>query len=108
MLDDKAALIMQLVNQGRSEDILALIEGESPYTTDDSEGAPEDRTLARLWIAALYHLRFTSEFGVGSPTQVKNGRVESPFPDEFMQWLEAGAPGIGLSDLLNYLNDNPL
>ena len=107
MLNDKASLILQLVNQGRAEDILALIEGESPYTTEDSEGTPKDKTLAKLWVCAVYHLRFISELGINSPIQVKDGRVESPFPDDFMQWLEADAPGIGFSDLLNYLSDNP-
>lgn len=108
MLSNKANSILQLVRSGRANDVLALMEGDSIYTTDASEGAPIDNTLGQIWIGALYHLRFIAEFGTEALPQVRNGRVESPFPEVFMQWLEAGAPGIGSSDLDNYLRENPI
>ncbi|UJB31880.1 hypothetical protein [Chromobacterium sp. Beijing] len=108
MLSDKAELILYLVRQGRAVDVLALMEGESPYTSEASEGAPMDNALGQLWVGALYHLRFVEKFGETTVSQVKDGKVESSFPDVFMQWLEAGAPGVGLLDLKAYLEDNPL
>lgn len=108
MFSEKANLIQQSVALGRAVDILALMEGESPYTTQASTGAPTDRTLGRLWVGALHHLRFIAEFGTEGRTQVRNGRVESPLPEAFEQWLAADAPGIGMSDLADYLRNNPL
>lgn len=99
---------MQVINQGKAQDILALMEGESPYITESSEGAPTDHKLIQLWTFALYHLRFISEFGINGKKQFKDGKVICPFPNEFMQWLEADAPGIDLPDLNRYLIDNPI
>lgn len=108
ILNGKANSILQLVRTGRANDVLSLMEGESIYATEASEGAPTDNVLGQLWIGALYHLRFITEFGIEALPQVKNGRIESPFPEVFMEWLEAGAPGIGSSDLDNYLRENPI
>lgn len=105
---DKAEVIRQLLAAGRERHVLQLMEGESEYTTSDSEGAPLDQRMARLWMAALYHLRFVSEFGVQSGTRTVEGRSESAFPEQFAEWLEAGAVGIGASDLGAYLADHPL
>ncbi len=104
MLSKKAELIRHLVVSGNASDVLALMEGESPYTTEASEGAPTDSVLGRIWVGALHHLRFVSEFGPDAEPQMKDGKAESPFPDVFAQWLEADAPGIGASDLDDYMN----
>ena len=104
----KAELITQLVSTGRAGDLLLMLEGESPYTNKNSEGAPADRLLGRLWTAALYHLRFVTECGDTDKTVMKDGKWLSPFPEEFSAWLNAGAPGISISDLERYVKENPL
>jgi hypothetical protein len=104
----KAELIKNMVDGGRTADLFLMLEGESPYTSDASEGAPRDSKLAKLWTAALYHLRFVAEFGNRSDSVMKDGKWLSAFPEEFSEWLEAGAPGITLDELEKYLRDNPL
>lgn len=108
MLSYKANSIWRLVSAGKAGDVLALMEGDSPYTTEVSEGAPVDRALGRIWMGALHHLRFVAEFGQNAKPQIKDGRAESPFPDLFEEWLEADAPGIGEADLDSYLRDHPI
>ncbi|WP_426318422.1 hypothetical protein [Pseudoduganella sp. R-43] len=105
---NKSDLIARAVNAGRAVDILLLLEGESAYTSEDFEGAPADRELAKLWTIAQYHLRFVSEFGNRVDTIMKDGKWVSAFPDEFAQWLNVGAPGIAISELNRYLHDHPL
>ena len=54
--------IESLVRAGRATDIANMLEGESSFSNEDSEGAPGDRDLARLWTMAFYHLKFIAEF----------------------------------------------
>jgi len=85
-----------------------LLEGDSDFTSDESEGAPDDRQLARLWVAAIYHLHFVAEFGDEEELRCKDGKWLSPFPLEFRGWLDAGAPGIAMNDLQRYVEHHPL
>jgi hypothetical protein len=105
---NKTELIKNIVESGRAQDLLLMLEGESPYTNDESEGAPKDHALAKLWTAALYHLRFIAEFGNQQNTLMKDGKWVSAFPEEFSQWLEAGAPGIAIEEIVRYVKENPL
>jgi hypothetical protein len=107
MLNKKSELIQDLISRGQTGELLALMEGESAYTTEASTGVPDDSDLARIWMGALYHLRFIARFGSDATTGLRDGRVESPVPDEFAKWLKAGAPGIGESDLENFARDHP-
>lgn len=106
---DKAEVIRQLVEAGRARHVLELLEGESEYTTSDSEGVPPDEKAARLWIGALHYLRwFVSEFDAQRCSRTIGKQAESPLPESFAGWLNAGAPGIGAADLSSYLTDHPL
>jgi len=105
---NKSELIRNLVENGRALDLLRMLEGESPYTNEASEGAPKEPALAKLWMAALYHLRFVAEFGNRPDTVMKDGKWCSAFPKEFSEWIDAGAPGIVVEELERYLQDNPL
>ena len=91
---NKRSIIGSLVATGRASELLAVLEGDSDLSDPTASGAPEDRELARLWIAAQYHLRFVSKFGEYSPPQKVDGKLLSSFPEEFERWVEAGAPGI--------------
>lgn len=103
---NKRGIIGNLLATGRASQLLAVLEGESALSDPNSPGAPEDRDLARLWIAAQYHLKFVSQFGEHSPPRRVDGKLLSSFPEEFHSWIEAGAPGItalefeGLASLL--------
>jgi len=105
---NKSKIIREIVDSGRAPDLLLIMEGESPYTSEDSEGAPHDPVLARLWMAALHHLRFVAEFGNRSDNVLKDGKWLSAFPNEFLDWLDAGSPGVTDGELTRYLQDNPL
>src|SRR5215207_1943207 len=105
---NRSELISRIVDSGRAPDLLLILEGESPYTSEDSEGAPSDPVLARLWMAALYHLRFVAEFGNRSDTVLKDGKWLSAFPNEFSEWLDTGSPGVTDGELTRYLQSNPL
>ena len=91
---NKRSIISNLVTAGHASELLAVLEGESRFSDAAAPGAPENRELARLWIAAQYHLRFVSEFAENSPPQTVGGKLLSSFPDEFDRWVEAGAPGV--------------
>lgn len=104
----KSELITKIVAAGRAADLRAIMEGESSYTDESSDGAPRDQVLGRLWTIALYHLEFVAEFGNRSEGLMKNGKWLSPFPKEFSEWLDAGSPGISANDLEKYLHDNPI
>ncbi|HEY9105269.1 MAG TPA: hypothetical protein VIN58_01235 [Roseateles sp.] len=102
----KIEAIQQLMTTGHVGDLLLMLEGDSPYSDEHSEGAPDDRQLARLWTAALYHLRFVAEFGPSAERQFKQGKWLSAFPAEFSEWLQAGAPGVSMADLERCLRAN--
>ena len=95
---NKIDSIRFLMRKGYAKELLRLVEGESPYTTDASEGVPLDPYLRGLWIVVVHHLRFVVEFGHQEKV-VQNGKYLSSFPNEFEQWLQAGAPGIGVEDI---------
>lgn len=105
---NRSELIRKIIDNGRAPDLLLILEGESQYTGEDSEGAPRDAVLAKLWMAALYHLRFVAEFGNRSDAVLKDGKWFSAFPDEFSEWLDAGSPGVTDGELKRYLQSNPL
>jgi hypothetical protein len=105
---NKTELIARIVDAGRASDIILLLEGESVYTSEEFEGAPAERELAKLWTIAQYHLRFIAEFGNRTDTILKDGKWLSAFPNEFSEWLKAGAPGIASCELDRYLRDHPL
>lgn len=94
----KIDAIRFLMQNGHVRELLQLIEGDSPYTTDNSEGAPHDPYLRRLWVIAVHHLRFVAEYGEREKI-VCDGKYLSSHPVEFEQWLQAGAPGIGNEDI---------
>jgi len=91
---NKRSVIFNLIATDRASELLAVLEGESRLSDAASAGAPEDRELARLWIAAQYHLKFVSEFGKDAAPQMVEGKLFSPFPEDFERWVESGAPGV--------------
>ncbi|MCF1489445.1 hypothetical protein LZ838_19050 [Pseudomonas sp. AA27] len=105
---EKIELIRALIKAGRSDDLLAFVEGESPYLTDASQGVPESPWLRRIWVLVVTHLRFVTRYGEVTKPLIADGQVLSPYPAEFQLWLAAGAPGIALEDLQAYVREHPL
>jgi len=105
---EKVEAIRKLISVGRAKDILDFAEGESSYISERSLGAPQEQELRRLWVLAVHHLRFVSEFGVSSSREYKGGKYLTAFPEAFDQWLQAGAPGISNEDFNAFLKDHPL
>ncbi len=96
---NKRSIIGNLLATGWALALLAVLEGESALSDPMAPGAPDDHDLARLWIAAQYHLKFVSRFGANSPPQIVDGKFLSSFPEEFERWIDAGAPGIAALEL---------
>jgi hypothetical protein len=96
---NKVAAIRLLMDNGLARDVLELIEGESEFTSDESSGVPDHPDLKKLWVISVHHLRFVVEFGQGETSAVKGGKFRTPFPREFEQWLQAGAPGVASADV---------
>lgn len=105
---EKTEIIRRLIDAGRARDVLEFVEGDSPYISETSPGAPQEPELRRLWILVVHHLRFISEFGILAVREYKDGRCLTAFPDEFEQWLQVGAPGISNDDIGAFLRDHPL
>lgn len=93
-MPSKKEIIYSLLKNGLAAELLSILQGDSRFSDSASLGAPEDRMLARLWIAAQYHLEFISIFGNENYPREFNGRVISPFPEDFEKWIEIGAPGL--------------
>ncbi|MGE8098601.1 hypothetical protein [Pseudomonas fluorescens] len=104
----KIETIKKLISVGRAKDVLDFVEGDSPYISEVSLGAPQEQELRRLWVIAVHHLRFVSEFGVSSSGVHKDGKYLTAFPEGFEQWLQAGAPGVADEDISAFLKDHPL
>lgn len=104
----KIEAIKMLVSIGRAKDVLDLLEGESSYISDASEGVPQEPELRRLWIVTVHHLRFVSDFGNSAIEGERDGKHLTPFPDEFESWLNAGAPGIASKDIDSLLRSRPV
>lgn len=105
---DKKEVINKLILDGKTEDVRELIEGESQYTTSASQGVPQSLRLQRLWVSAVHHLRFISEFGLKTNGAWKDGKYYAPFVEDFNKWLDADAHGIAEEDIFRYLRDHPL
>lgn len=79
-MPNKRSVIGALMATGLASELLAVLEGESALSDPTALGAPEDHDLARLWIAAQYHLKFVSRFGEHSPPQIVDGKLLCSFP----------------------------
>lgn len=104
----KVEAIRALISVGRAKDVLGFVEGESPYISNASLGPTQNSESRRLWVIVVHHLRFVSEFGTSSLRGHRDGKYFTAFPEEFDQWLQAGAPGIADDDINALLNDHPL
>jgi hypothetical protein len=84
-----------------------MLEGTSEFLSPLSTGVPDQDAERKAWIMSLYHLRFLADFGE-QETVEKDGRLLTPFPDDFECWLRMGAPGIAKEDLEAYLSHHPI
>ena len=105
---EKMEMIQRILDAGRANDLLLLLEGESPHSESTISGFPLDRHLSSLCVIATYHLRFVAEFGNRIDTVKKDGKWLSPFPEKFAEWVSSGAPGITTNELESYLKAHPL
>lgn len=100
--------IKKLISSGRAADILALMEGESPYTSSEFSGAPCEKMAGRVYSMALQYLRFVTDFGVTTERVVRNGKVNVGYPNDFDEWLKNGAIGLISAEFERYILENPL
>jgi hypothetical protein len=108
MSSKKANIIRAIVAAGRGPDLLALMEGESPYTSLDNPGAPRENPAGRIWSMALHHMRFVAKFGTEVQKATEGDHFYSAYPEDFDKWLSIGAPGVTEDELQAYLSDHPL
>jgi hypothetical protein len=64
-------------------------------------------TLKLISLAEV-HLDFVAKHGPARRSFEADGVWHCCFPDEFEQWLQAGAPGIHAEVLKAYLLENPI
>ncbi|WP_227818350.1 hypothetical protein [Nitrogeniibacter aestuarii] len=95
-----AGLVRRILSAYGAKELLALLDGESEFTTDENPGAPQDRELARSWSVARLHLTYMIHSGRedGEPIQVGN-HAYSSYRQEFEHWLLLGAPGLFIPEL---------
>ena len=106
--EEQIDLVKKLVLRGRARDLLALMEGDSPYTSSEFSGAPSEKNAGRAYSMALHYLRFVSEFGLTTERVVRDGKVNVGYPNDFDEWLRCGAVGLIGAEFERYIQENPL
>lgn len=104
---DKSILIKMLKN-GKAQDLLELMSGESAYTNENSELILNGWEEKKAWRMSLEHVQFISQFGLEVDKAEESSKFFSAYPEEFNEWLELGSPGLVEEDLMNYLKENPI
>lgn len=102
------SLIKRMLSNGRIQDLLDLMDGESEYSSDSTENMPRDEEERMLRGDALDHVRFGSKFGFSKDRVIEDEKVYCSRPKEFDEWIRRGAPGIVPDELMAYLRDHPL
>jgi hypothetical protein len=108
-----------LVAAGRARDLHDLLTGVSPYCRvtpalppaeqhTSNEGDAELWKSHRLWTLAVHHLDFVARHGRDQGEVWEGAILHCAYPEEFEQWLRAGAPGLSSDALTAYLHDHPL
>ena len=107
---EEKAKALRMLCELRPKALLELMEGESPYISDQSEGISNaSREEGSSWVVALHHVRFAAEYGARHELLFDGKQHwQCAFPAEFEHWLEIGSPGVALADLSRYLADYPL
>jgi hypothetical protein len=107
-LSEYTTNIKALVENGRAEELRKLMEGESEYTSPESELVLENIEVSKVWRMALEHVRFVSEFGLNKNKVEIGNHFYSSYPDDFEKWLEIGAPGLPKKDFEAYILEKPI
>lgn len=100
-------LVRKLVETGRAQDILDLLEGESEYTSPEYWSFSLIGEHGRAYMMAIHYLRFVAEFGLAREVMIEDGNVRRAYPDDFDHWLQLGAPGIIANEFNDYLKAKP-
>jgi hypothetical protein len=101
-------IVRKLVEKGRSNDLVDLMEGESEYCSESTENIPKSKDELYAYHMALEHLRFVSRFGVDVQKMKEGTHFYSAYPEYFEQWLSSGCVGITYADLISLLADKPI
>lgn len=90
------ALVDRALELGLTEELLAVLEGNSTYSDLDAIDNL-DRHSRRLRSMAMIHLKFMLRFGFSGSEDKQievDGKVYSSYPEYFSAWKLAGIPGI--------------
>ncbi|MEW8194018.1 MAG: hypothetical protein AB2793_09925 [Candidatus Thiodiazotropha sp.] len=110
MIDSE--LVEALYKGDKRKDLLDLLLEESKYTIPVEEYTGEVPDLSmyerELQGCAIDHLRFVTKYGFIKEKVNDNGKIYSPYYEEFKDWLKAGCPGLLEVELQAYVNENPV
>lgn len=105
---DKIQLVERLVAASLGNELRRILLGASRFNRLELEDQP-DAAYPEAWAQAagglhmmtqvLAHLEFTSEFGIGLQTAIRNGKHHFSHPEEYETWLMHGAPGVSIAQL---------
>lgn len=109
-------IIRRLLNEGREQDLLVLMEGDSAYNREDllenlpGKNGDQERDMDELYTTGLAvdHVRFVVNYGHEKTHVVDGSMVYSARPEAFEKWLEMGCLRLTQQELDTYLEDNPL
>ncbi|MFZ6747113.1 hypothetical protein ACO0LC_28170 [Undibacterium sp. JH2W] len=101
-------IIRKLLENGRAQDLLSLMNGESKYSSESSENLPSSKEEVNTYWMAIEHVTFVLKYGFNIKKVQDGTQFYSACPDYFEKWLTDGCPGIVNNDLNNYLKDNPI
>ncbi|ENX57387.1 MULTISPECIES: hypothetical protein [Acinetobacter] len=103
-------LVKLLYQIDRIEDLLEIMEQDSPYSSDNIDNIPKTKEDKELFVLAENHLRFVVKFWVKNTSEVfvDNGRSYISFQYEFNRWMDSGCKGIELNEISQYLQESPI
>ncbi|MES9906170.1 MAG: hypothetical protein ABW168_26260 [Sedimenticola sp.] len=98
-------IVLNMLSQGRANDLVELMLGESHFSIENKPETPKNKEESRKWRMALSYVEFVAKFGLGVEKGEYDGKAYISYPDDFQKWLEIGAPGISQEEISEYLTN---
>jgi hypothetical protein len=115
MPEINTAVIKRMLYEGRANDLLELMEGESKYSRLEilenlpGKNCTREQKMEELYITGLAvdHVRFVAKYGLSVETAIDGEKIYSARPEAFEKWLQLGCLRLNGYEIEAYLNANP-
>ncbi len=94
---EHSEIVEEVIARGNASGLYNLLTGESEASQYLSN--PERVEDKMLLAGAVCHLEYLAQFPGTSAVVLHEGKVFTPYPEEFQRWLAAGTPGLRPEDL---------